>query len=258
MKWARKPKLVFVWMVAISLFGEFAGDAGVYVFSGRLQFIADTELTQLKNENLKLQEQVGDAAKAAVTAQRAADGALADFKQVDGRIGTLNKGLDNAQKTATLLFATMNNAELDLSARNITDTPALAKEFSKFKGTTIAFGSYFEPEGYKVCADLLTIARNAGVNIVGLCGKLPEYATEPPTTGVVIFSRNPDATFPLVREIGRQLRYNVGEGNAKNEPENPLIFVGWKYPLAMGFVPPTNPTLNVQPSTNNAPRTHSK
>jgi hypothetical protein len=41
MKWSRKPKIIFVWMVAISLFGEFARDARVFLFSGRLQAIND-------------------------------------------------------------------------------------------------------------------------------------------------------------------------------------------------------------------------
>jgi hypothetical protein len=48
MKWSRKPKLIFVWMVALSLFGEFAGDAGVFVFSGRLQSIQDRESQSLR------------------------------------------------------------------------------------------------------------------------------------------------------------------------------------------------------------------
>src|ERR1700727_2355245 len=39
-QWTKWP---FVWMVVISLLGEFAGDAGVFIFSRRLQTIADGE-----------------------------------------------------------------------------------------------------------------------------------------------------------------------------------------------------------------------
>jgi hypothetical protein len=41
------PKLVFILMVAVSLLGEWLGDAGVYLFSAHLQSISDSE-------NLKL------------------------------------------------------------------------------------------------------------------------------------------------------------------------------------------------------------
>src|ERR1700733_11652096 len=47
MKWTRRPKMVFVWMVAISLVGEFVGDAGVFIFSGHLQTISDGEYASL-------------------------------------------------------------------------------------------------------------------------------------------------------------------------------------------------------------------
>jgi hypothetical protein len=47
MKWSRRPRMVFVWMVALSLIGEFVGDAGVFVFSGRLQTISDSEVAEL-------------------------------------------------------------------------------------------------------------------------------------------------------------------------------------------------------------------
>jgi hypothetical protein len=89
MRWAREPKLVFVWMVAISLFGEFAGDAGVYIFSGQLQTISDTELTQLKNENLKLQGQVGDTAEKLRLANDR-------FAAIDKRAGALDTRMDGA------------------------------------------------------------------------------------------------------------------------------------------------------------------
>jgi len=48
MEWSRKPKLVFVWMVALSLIGEFAGDAGVFLFSRAVQAIQDQESNDLR------------------------------------------------------------------------------------------------------------------------------------------------------------------------------------------------------------------
>jgi len=48
MAWSRRPKLVFVWMVAISLMGEFIGDAGVFLFSGTMQNIQDQEANDLR------------------------------------------------------------------------------------------------------------------------------------------------------------------------------------------------------------------
>jgi hypothetical protein len=65
MRWSREPKLVFVWMVAISLIGEFAGDAGVYLFSGHLQSIADQEIKDANSRALDAKTSAERAAAAA-------------------------------------------------------------------------------------------------------------------------------------------------------------------------------------------------
>lgn len=53
--------MVFVWMVALSLVGEFVGDAGVFVFSGHLQTINDGEYAALNKEAGLARKDAGDA-----------------------------------------------------------------------------------------------------------------------------------------------------------------------------------------------------
>lgn len=55
LKWSRRPKLVFVWLVALSLVGEFVGDAGIFIFSGHLQTISDGEFAVLNKSALDSQ-----------------------------------------------------------------------------------------------------------------------------------------------------------------------------------------------------------
>jgi hypothetical protein len=83
MKWSGKPKLVFVWMVALSLVGEFVGDAGVFVFSGHLQAINDAETSALNKE-------AGDARRDAGNANKAASEANALTKQYQAQIADAN------------------------------------------------------------------------------------------------------------------------------------------------------------------------
>ncbi len=73
MIWHRKPKLVFVWMVAISLVGEFIGDAGVFVFSGHLQTIADGEYADLNKEAGQARLDAGKANERAAIAEKASE-----------------------------------------------------------------------------------------------------------------------------------------------------------------------------------------
>jgi hypothetical protein len=61
MKWSRRPKMVFVWMVALSLVGEFVGDAGVFVFSGHLQTMNDGEYAALNKEAGDARRDAGNA-----------------------------------------------------------------------------------------------------------------------------------------------------------------------------------------------------
>src|SRR5450755_2309957 len=74
MKWSRKPKLVFVWMVALSLVGEFVGDAGVFVFSGHLQSISDNEVAALNKEAGLARKDAGAAIERAAAAIAVANG----------------------------------------------------------------------------------------------------------------------------------------------------------------------------------------
>ncbi len=70
MAWSRKPKLVFVWMVAISLVGEFVGDAGVFIFSGHLQTIADGEYAALNREAGTARRDAGKANERAASLEK--------------------------------------------------------------------------------------------------------------------------------------------------------------------------------------------
>jgi|SRR5665213_3547874 len=75
--WFEWPKLVFILMVVVGLVGEFFGDAGVFVFSGALQSISDTEVANLNKEAGAARREAGDANKAAgVARDEAANTAL--------------------------------------------------------------------------------------------------------------------------------------------------------------------------------------
>jgi hypothetical protein len=58
-RWIGWPKIVFILMVVIGLVGEFLGDAGVYVFSRRLQSISDSELVDLRRKANDAGERAG-------------------------------------------------------------------------------------------------------------------------------------------------------------------------------------------------------
>jgi len=150
MQWSREPRLVFVWMVAISLFGEFAGDAGVYSFSGHLQTIADAELTQLKNENLKLQGQVGDTAEKLRLANERFDtiekrAGVLDMRMeaASNRLDALDHHLERFDARQVLLakaepflakrLSPFPKQEVDISV--CTTEPRLGKEFEEIIGT---------------------------------------------------------------------------------------------------------------------------
>ena len=53
-RWMGWPKLVFIGMVVFGLIGEFVGDAGVFVFSGHLQTIGDSEIADLNTKRVEL------------------------------------------------------------------------------------------------------------------------------------------------------------------------------------------------------------
>lgn len=167
MQWSREPKLVFVWMVAISLFGEFAGDAGVYLFSGHLQSIADTELTQLKNDNLKLQGQVGDAAEKLRLAN-------IRFDVIEKKAGTLDKQLVAAEARIVSVTKDSDLVQYVLSARHIQDEVGIEKELrAAFKGSHIVFASYWDDESIWLCNQLAKIADKAEVGPINKCGEEP-------------------------------------------------------------------------------------
>lgn len=76
--------MVFVWMVALSLVGEFVGDAGVFVFSGHLQTINDGEYAALNKEAARLRKQAEDEAMARVEIEdRVAWRKLSDKQQLE-------------------------------------------------------------------------------------------------------------------------------------------------------------------------------
>src|ERR1700733_4476761 len=167
MKWAREPRLVFVWMVSISLFGEFAGDAGVYIFSGHLQSISDMELTQLKNENLKLQGQVGDTAEKLRLANER-------FDTIEKRAGALDKQLEVAGRQISAVEKDTDLVQYVLSARHIQDEKGIEKELrAEFKGSRIIFASYLDDESMWLCNQLVKIADKAEVGPIDKCGGEP-------------------------------------------------------------------------------------
>jgi hypothetical protein len=95
-KWSMHPKMVFVWMVALSLAGEFIGDAGVFVFSGHLQTINDGEYATLNKE-------AGDARRDAGTANERAGGAIERAAHLEMEAALLRNELDAQGPRSVLL-----------------------------------------------------------------------------------------------------------------------------------------------------------
>jgi hypothetical protein len=125
MKWSRKPKLVFVWMVAISLLGEFIGDAGVLMFSGHLQSISDSESAALNKE-----------------------AALA------------RKDASEAQKTTALLQSVV--MPLDLNEKQQSD---IGFAFQSYSGQSVTVGANSSDIEGRILAPLVTEAlRRGGIN----------------------------------------------------------------------------------------------
>jgi hypothetical protein len=194
MRWAREPKLVFVWMVAISLFGEFSGDAGVYIFSGQLQTISDTELTQLKNENLRLQGQVGDAKKAVIKAQGAADGAVADEKLLSAKLSdaTLKEEAEQArpeqeerktsdiQGKAVQAQATLDEYVKESTSKlgtRIVERSSIASAL-KGKSNHVVAGFWYEPNNFEAYVFAWSLYRALGAGTENAPGA--EWNVTPP------------------------------------------------------------------------------
>lgn len=102
MKWSRRPKMVFVWMVALSLVGEFLGDAGVFMFSGHLQSISDVEVAKLTKTASEADERSKTLDKS--TQALKADAEKAHLETVKLRLAMADRHLTSEQRK-TLVVA---------------------------------------------------------------------------------------------------------------------------------------------------------
>src|ERR1035441_3667004 len=105
-KWMKWPKLVFVFMVALSLVGEFLSDAGVFFSSSKLQTISDGEFAGLNKE-------AGDARKTAGTADERSKLLEASNKQLGIDLEAEKQKTADVEKEAAALR--IKAAELEAS-----------------------------------------------------------------------------------------------------------------------------------------------
>lgn len=134
-RWMQWPKLVFILMVAISLIGEFIGDAGVFVFSTDLQRIEGAEIETLDRK-----------AKAALAlADKAADDSVTaktDAREAQGSAKLAKATAVDARHEAELVETNIASAKAQLQAairavapREIT-SKLFAKELQPYRDTT--------------------------------------------------------------------------------------------------------------------------
>jgi hypothetical protein len=134
MRWSRKPKLVFVWMVAISLFGEFAGDAGVSLFSSHLQSIADQEI---KDANSKALDAKNSAEGASAAAGMAVDSLVIVGKEAgdaQGKAGRAKSEAEAVGKNVSLAQKQLSKILL-YTAHRFIDMKSIAEATKAFPKT---------------------------------------------------------------------------------------------------------------------------
>jgi hypothetical protein len=162
--WPHPRFETFELLVIIAVAGELLGDGGVFVFSGDLQTIADTELARITTD-------VGSTRSAADSAADAADRASASANKAEGAASnalglaqgarqeadSFEKDIVSAKKQAAnaeshlaeaLRRAAEATAEIDRlkSPRSLTNIPKLISALVEFKDTEYTFSSVFEDE----------------------------------------------------------------------------------------------------------------
>jgi hypothetical protein len=96
-KW---PRLVFIVMVVIGLLGEFFGDAGVFVFSSKLQQIEGAEIQALDRLAKAARDNANEAIDKSSKAKEGADTAMGVAKAVKIESASLQRGLAATKKLA--------------------------------------------------------------------------------------------------------------------------------------------------------------
>lgn len=129
MKWSRRPKMVFVWMVALSLVGEFIGDAGVFVFSGHLETINDGEYAALNKEAGIAREDAADAneragklEKEAATLRKQAEDETTARVEIEDRVAW--RRLDSEQRSTLAKQLRRFSGQVFIISYNTADTEA--------------------------------------------------------------------------------------------------------------------------------------
>jgi len=169
MQWSRNPKLVFVWMVAISIGGEFLGDAGVFVFSGQLQTIEDSQLLALGSSAGQLESRLktvgdkaaqaefkaGSASTESSAAVTASGNALALARSARREADSFEKDIVSAKKQATeaeahLAEALQRAANAEKETARITDRLADRKLTDAQLATIAATLKPFAGQEYEV------------------------------------------------------------------------------------------------------------
>jgi hypothetical protein len=164
MKWSRRPKMVFVWMVALSLVGEFVGDAGVFVFSGHLQTINDGEYAALNKEAGTARRDAGNANKEAGAARTEAANTALRAGKLEKEGATLRKQAEDERIQRLKLqervaWRTISPAEIASASARL----------SAHKGVVIAIGTLADnEEAVSFAEDLATLIRVTGWRFLGV------------------------------------------------------------------------------------------
>jgi len=213
-----------------------------------------TNETDLRNANgrlvLLLEQEAGDAKHSATGASEAAKQAKGAAAGAEGKAEVVGKKADKAEKTveavgkkASVIEVELGTAQDLLSDRQMRDADGLKKQLSKFGGRTTVFRSYAnDGDGYFLCEDLLSIATEPQVGIIGTdqCGMLP--AKPPFVTGISVSAPDDDTMLSLSNIMARVAPFGVstttGFGNGPH-PSVIVIFIGRKPWGRVGAYGPT-------------------
>jgi hypothetical protein len=230
-RWKKYVK-VFEMCVIIGVAGELFADGGIFLFSSRLQTIADLEIAALSIE-------AGNAKESAEGAAAASSRAESSSKEANAEAGRAKDSAEAAVKASEEAKRNLELTQFLVSARTVNNRDALIEQLKQFKGLPVVFRSYIgDAEGWGLCTTLLNIAHSAEMNPTDECGKWP--ATVPTITEINVVGPDDNVMKSLSEAVSRTGRLGVSSGPYGNAPHSPtlIILIGVKSPFSVGQAPP--------------------
>lgn len=231
-RWKNHLRL-FEMFVIIGVAGELLADGGIFLFSRRLQTIADLEITRLTRE-------AGDAKTSADSAASASSRARASAEEANIAAGAAREKADSAARLADEAARNVGLTEFLVSARFVADPNTLTEQLKPFKGRTVVIRSYAgDAEGWNLCTALLSIAHSAEMNPIDECGR--GQLTVPLVIHIEVSGPDIQETLLIGKMISRTGRLGVESGI---KGLTLTIFVGMKSPFVIGQTQPARATKN--------------